>query len=345
MFRTVRRLCLLAICLLGVCTSAQAWGPQGHQLIADLVTTLIQGRRAERELKDLLGSMQLRDLAVWADCVKGIGGPPAFANTVPGRFPECAVFETPAETALMRDFVRRNLDACRSEDADEACHKQYHYADVALQRDRYQRGSAGTSDHDVVAALQASIAVLQGQPAPEPISLTSRREALALLVHLVGDIHQPLHVGAIYLDAQGQVLDPDALDLHGQALFAASNRGGNAIALPGGNLHAYWDLAPRLLSLQDLSELPALAAHVPADSGPVSEWPVHWAGQSVQVSTEVFKGLEFSARRFTAKGPQWSSNLPDDYAQRCRELTRLQLARAGAHLAELLMALWPQAPR
>ena len=333
-----------SICLAGLlwhCDKTWAFGPQGHQLTADVATQLIQSSRAERETAKLLGPITLRDIAVWADCAKGVGPPPEFSYTASQRRPECAVFETPAEIALMRDYVRRNLDNCQPLDGNEPCHKQYHYADLALQRQRYRRGLTGTSDHDVVAALQAAIQVLRGQPSPAPFKLNSRREALALMAHLAGDIHQPLHVAAIYLDAQGQRLDPDALGLRGQALAAVSNRGGNAITLPDGNLHAYWDLAPRLLTLQDLAALPALARQIPADTGPMSQWPPHWADESVHVAGEIFSGLHFSARSMGPKGPQWAGKLPDDDAQRSHELTRLQLARAGARLAELLLALWP----
>ena len=64
--------------------------------------------------------------------------------------------------------------------------------------------------HDVVSAINAAIAVLQGSASPSPVSFTSKREALRVLAHYVGGIHQPLHVGAIYLDASGHEVDPDA---------------------------------------------------------------------------------------------------------------------------------------
>lgn len=34
-----------------------------------------------------------------------------------------------------------------------------------------------------------------------------------LIAHFVGDLHQPLHVGAVYLHANGVVVDPDAVGL------------------------------------------------------------------------------------------------------------------------------------
>jgi len=50
--------------------------------------------------------------------------------------------------------------------------------------------------------------VLSGKPAPAPFSLLNEKEALLLLAHFVGDLHQPLHVGAIYLDAEAKPVDP-----------------------------------------------------------------------------------------------------------------------------------------
>ncbi|WP_409362753.1 S1/P1 nuclease [Bradyrhizobium sp. CIR18] len=35
--------------------------------------------------------------------------------------------------------------------------------------------------------------------------MKDKKEALFVLSHLVGDLHQPLHVGAVYLDSAGHV--------------------------------------------------------------------------------------------------------------------------------------------
>jgi hypothetical protein len=65
------------------------------------------------------------------------------------------------------------------------------------------------ADQDIVAAVSAAIAVLQGKDLPAPFKFASKKEALRLLAHYVGDIHQPLHVAAVYVDAGGHVIDPD----------------------------------------------------------------------------------------------------------------------------------------
>ena len=59
-----------------------------------------------------------------------------------------------------------------------------------------------------ISAINAAIRVLQDRPkATAPLSITDKKEALFLLAHFVGDIHQPLHVGAVYLDYETPMSD------------------------------------------------------------------------------------------------------------------------------------------
>jgi len=76
------------------------------------------------------------------------------------------------------------------------------------QRGHFDRNFQGTNDHDIVAAINAATAVLLERPSPPPFKIADKREALFLLAHLVGDLHQPLHVGAVYLDKDGNLVDP-----------------------------------------------------------------------------------------------------------------------------------------
>ena len=119
-----------------------------------------------------------------------------------GKYPECVPLETPARIAEMADYVRRNDRQCVLR-GEETCHKQTHYTDVALQRSRYVLGFTGTRSDDVVGSVRQAILVLQGKPAPRQPNFKSPREALLVLAHLVGDIHQPLHVGAVFSPRQG----------------------------------------------------------------------------------------------------------------------------------------------
>lgn len=330
----------LAIALwLGGSGPAQAWGAKGHVTTGAIAERLIAGTRAEVEVARLLQglSVTLSQASVWADCVKAVqleGG--VFSYVDPGRYVDCKPFETPEGMARAVAYVQANWQACKPRFGEDPCHKQYHYTDVSLQHQRYGRQWVGTSDHDVVAAVQACIAVLQGRPAPDPFHLRDRTEALLLLAHLVGDIHQPLHVGAIYLDAQGRRVNPDA----GRHDPHTDTVGGNRIDDGQGPLHRAWDDLPIRLGPQGLAEDGLDAARtVPPSQGKPADWPVLWASDTLDASRKAFEGMVFSEP--SGKPPHWTATLPEGYGQRREEIQRAQLVKAGARLAQLLRALFP----
>lgn len=323
---------------------AHAWRSDGHQSAATITAALIKGTPTEARVKALLGDLTLADAAVWADCAKGIEPRSGYRYPSPGRYASCAPMETPEGIAEMADYVRRNFRQCRPHPGEEDCHQQYHYTDVALQRSRYIDGFAGTSGHDIVGAMQAAIRVLQGQPATAPMDFKSPREALLVLVHLVGDLHEPLHVGTAYLDAQGRLVDPDKSGLDP----ASVTTGGNSLHVAGTprtgpgslNLHTVWDLVPETLKPVhvDAAWL-AQARQVPPDRGSPLDWPARWASDSLEQANSVFAGLTFSPKQ----GKTWDVALPPDYEARADAIKRRQLTVAGARLAELLKAvLTPQ---
>lgn len=97
-----------------------------------------------------------------------------------------------------------------------------------LERSDFNRSYQGTNPHDLVATIGACIAVPQDKPIPPgfPFSIKDKREALLLPTHFIGDLHQPLHVGALYLDASGGLVDPDVAH---QVDPANDTVGGNSI--------------------------------------------------------------------------------------------------------------------
>jgi len=331
---------LLATALTALPLMAHAWGSEGHQTVATIAAGLIKGSPTETRVKALLGDMSLAEASIWADCVKGISPSQGYAYPNPGKFPACAPLETPARIAEMSDYVRRNDRQCSLGLDEDSCHKQMHYADIAVQRSRYLLGFAGTRPDDVVGSLRAAILALQGKPASGPPSFKSRREALIVLVHLVGDIHQPLHVGSVYLDARGNRVDPDKTGLD----VGSFTIGGNSVNLvptpPAGarNFHAYWDNVPETLRPQhvDAGWL-ADARHVLVDAGVPADWPAVWAGQSLEQARAALQGLTFSPKH----GSQWEVALPPGYETRSDAIKRRQLTLAGARLAEILKTSFP----
>ena len=295
--------------LLAFAGAAFAFGPDGHQTVGKLADSLITGTNATTQVQQILG-MSLEQASVWADCAKGVSRSKAgkFVYQTTGKYPECQLFETKKGERAMVSFVSRNWGGCHPAAGEEVCHKQYHYADVAFQRDHYERGFVGTSDHDVVAAINAAIITLQGGTAASPFSLASKREALTLLTHYVGDIHQPLHVEAIYLDAQGVIVDPD------QGAFNPKTKtiGGNSITDAGANFHHEWDavlnsLKPDQLGVSGVADAQA----VPPTSFDVMTWSAQWATDTMHSAGAAFTGTTFSPE---SASKHWQVTVPPTYA-------------------------------
>ncbi|MBI3283910.1 MAG: S1/P1 nuclease [Burkholderiales bacterium] len=333
---------LISVVLAAVSATPQlgfAWGAEGHQTVGAIADTLLAGSKAGAQVKALLGDGSLEKISVWGDCVKGVAPEKDFAYTSAGRYPECAPYETAAGIAAMADYVRRNNDQCKPAADEENCHKQYHYADVSLQHTRYKTGYAGTSDHDVVHAIRAAIAVLQGKPQPQPFRFKDEREALALLTHYVGDIHQPLHVGSVFLDSDGKLVNPDA----GAYDRSSNTVGGNALQCPCGNLHTLWDDIPQPFKRGRMNEaLGKKARALDKTAGPLELWPANWADDAMRDARTVYAGTQFSKATTGPRGNSWSIALPLEYEKTMAAVKEDALVRAGAHLAQLLQAIWPE---
>lgn len=274
---------------------AFAWGPDGHHEVGAIADQLIAGTNTERQVKAILGGgLTLEEAAVWADCAKGVAPNQNYNYTTEGKYPECAIFETPDGEAAMSDFVKRNDTNCNPKPDEESCHKQYHYADIAIQRGKYGESFTGARADDVVHAVVAAIDVLEGKPAPAPFNLKDKKEALLLLTHYIGDLHQPLHVGAVYLDAKGQKVDPDKNGYDPKT----DTKGGNKLSLGGrANLHSKWDAIPAKLTVPRMT--PAILAKAKAvskTSGKVEDWPKAWASQTVVAAKGAFTGVTFGPR-------------------------------------------------
>ena len=179
-----------AAALLAVCAHAFAWGPEGHRLVGDIAARyLTPGSQAR--VSELLANDRLAD------------------GELSGR-------RTLGEVASWADEIK-DFDWGRRR-------ASWHYDDASLcgaaEYARYCRGGRCAS-----AQLARQIEVL-GDPRAKP---RARNEALKWVVHLMGDIHQPLH----------------AAD--------RGDRGGNKVQVsffgerdnpPYGslNLHAVWDV-------------------------------------------------------------------------------------------------------
>jgi hypothetical protein len=335
---------IMALALVAAADTASAWGSQGHQLVGSIADRLLTDNARAHVQHDLGLSLQVA--ATWPDCVRAVGQVKGkFVYKADPRFATwCKVFETTAGKSRMRDYAKRNWRQCVDDDPKRVCNAKYHYADVAVQHDHYQLGQMGTNDHDVAHAIEAAIQKLDGKPVSAPFDIKDNKEALLLLAHFVGDIHQPLHMGAVYLDQTGALLDPDAV---GGDVSADKTQGGNSIMNGGDNLHSQWDGILASLGTTARDALVEEARQVPATAGDYHAWPEAWATDTVLASQTAFAGLEFgppkafvvnhrtvTAWPVTARPPSYSQAV-------VRPLQEAQLVKAGKRLADLLNAIWP----
>jgi hypothetical protein len=207
---------------------------------------------------------------------------------------------------------------------------------VPFQNATYRDDEVGTRDIDIVHTLKQAIAVLQGRngDTDNPHHFTPR-QALRLVAHLIGDIHQPLHVGEAYIDRQGQFLVPhNRVQVDGINIF--NTQGGNDLLLEdrkfwpsrdaqavqsaaqapesegtdkvkrlARSLHLYWDVAVvedvmRRTNASSPEEFARIAiAHHPkiaSDTGNPAGWPYRWANESLVAAKPAYGELTIGTR-------------------------------------------------
>ncbi len=176
-------------------------------------------------------------------------------------------------------------------------------------------GKPEAPDACVVAQLQRLRKDLRCAPTPE-----ARREALKWTVHLVGDIHQPLHA---YDDARGGNGVPVKLQARGPLCGDKCKL--EPVAL---NLHAAWDyglldkLAPTwgaLVAQLEAGWLSSAEARMPSVDGGS---PVDWANASHGLGKQVWVPADTA--------------LDDVYLERATPILMRQIGLAGLRLARVL---------
>jgi hypothetical protein len=164
--------------------SASAWGPDGHSLVGSIADQLLIPN-ARQQVKTQLG-VDLREAGPWLDCVRSVHRQ-SDGSLIYVVDPKYEPPSTPfANDRVAMDYASRNWIDCVYPEGTSAtgnlgCHNTYHFDDVAVQRDRFDRNYSGTNDHDLVAAINAAIAVLLDRPAPPPFDIKDKREALFMV--------------------------------------------------------------------------------------------------------------------------------------------------------------------
>jgi S1/P1 nuclease len=316
----------IAISLL-ICASVRGlfgWGAEGHRAIATLAQDLINAdtRGKVQALLNQCGEHDLASASTWADDIRPNARSdrprPPDADAFNSRFPDNASWH----------FVNLPLGTTSFAEAEHFIPNQSNVIDVI---------------HRCIAVLETSV------PAAEEIS---RPDALRLLVHFVGDIHQPLHCGTGFYKIS-ETGPPILVTNPSEAAGLPNDRGGNDLFYgPKDQLHALWDL-DMVSNVAGTFDYRSLAAFLrrqyqngswPATPGDYHRWAESWALESVKAANQAYTGIRFNSVE-TMGGPNslWIAiSLPPDYEEKNRALAMHQLLKAGVRLAQLLDRVrWP----
>jgi hypothetical protein len=197
------RAIFLLNCLLCVFYPSPSWGwaYQGHRVVGSIADQMLNDN-ARQQVSQLLG-FELRIAGPWADCVKSVvrNDDNTFTYREDPHHPDyeipCTSFRTPSEQKRMEDYVGRNWTQCvyPPTGTERGCHNTYHFDDVAVERDRFDRLFMGTNEHDLVGAITAAIAVLRDMTSSGPFSIADKKEALFLLAHFLATFINPCTSG------------------------------------------------------------------------------------------------------------------------------------------------------
>lgn len=313
---------------------AFGWGPDGHKAVGQIASLRINTHTRQRIAQILKPGETLSGIANWADTVKtrmGQDDPDPDTNT------------------FLHDMQHNEQNG------------DWHFDDLPLGCTSYDTCTGFTPDDDIVHIINACIRTLQGQP--DPNHPLTRRNALRLLVHLVGDVHQPLHVGSGYINEDGPnhtiviVRDPSAI-----SASTPKDRGANLLIIDGHkkNLHSFWDgdLVHLLMTASHKQNANTLARLLKTSvapkpewdaSGSIDTWAAQWATDALHVSGDhAYKSVRIVGKRAvtsTNHGVTTTKTVYDirrasNYNTVNVPVVREQLAKGGFRLAKLLDAIF-----
>ncbi len=339
-----------------------AYGPLGHEIVGAIADQKLVGTPTAEKIKVLLGGISLERASTIADEIKAWDKKGADDATAYPHYPN-----NPELERQLREFWKANPPALEANNT-RPTHHWLHYTDVPVfVPEQYHSGAVGRGNWDIVHAIPYCISVLRGETAETNDRKITKPIAVILLAHLIGDIHQPLHVGAEYFSEAGEPVDAD------HVANALGDQGGNSLSLvenPSGgkprhyfhSFHGYWDLdTVRNLVIGTPDELPKeqreavytparkslidnLAAQEPSKwrtTGDPKTWAEQWADEILPLAREAHTRLHFDhvhpaekdGRTF-AKGE--AVEIRSGYLDWSTVQTREELHKAGWRLAELL---------
>ena len=361
---------LLAAGWLGLsAVSCFGYGAEGHDAVGGIAAERLAGTPVGAKVNKLLDGIPLGFAATIPDRIRSWDGGGGEGDPRGFKMPEHPKIEV-----QLRAFWEANKPTDANDDAHPS-HHWFHYTDVPVAgNEKYADGKVGRSRWDIVHMINYCCRVLAGQEPEQNARAISKPVAVILLAHYIGDLHQPLHVGAEYFD-DGHAANPDT------APNAASDQGGNTLmlALTGPasadpdfsrrrpRLHSFWDNnVVKLLITQVEAEIkqanPTHPAEVttaefvhylakqeppnwkPAATLSVENWAESWANEILPVAREAHDRLDFTQlQRKVEHGKPVVFGVAVEkggqhpsYADWSAGVVRIELKKSGYRLAAML---------
>jgi len=193
---------------------------------------------------------------------------------------------------------------------------KWHYMNYEL-RFPYDGELKVVDDDNVLQAIVVNLKTFNDHDTP----LDQKAIALCWLIHLVGDIHQPLHTVSLFSDQ-----------------FPKGDRGGNSFWVKANGvvkLHSYWDgLMGRSKNFRSiLNEVTVIKATYKKDKSATDLDPVSWSKESFKLAREkvyLDGELQGSIEKENALP------VPENYGKESKKVGEQQVALAGYRLASLI---------
>lgn len=305
-------------CLWLSIVSGFGWGAEGHQAIAEAAISRLPSTTKAKVTAILSASKvaEISDIvtaATWPDDIRLSAHPGKYVNTAGGK-------------SFNKRFVGNRV---------------WHFVDYPLDGTYTLTGTFSTTN-DVVHIIGHCIDVLEGTATGDWAKM-QKEEALSWLIHVVGDLHQPLHTGEGFYNFNGTtallITDPT------QAAGKPDDGGGNALHFGSNNFHSFWDdnmvahiSTKESVVVSTITNMLKTATYSNPGSN-YRDWPVAWACASIQEAKFAYQGI-VEGNEVGQKDPN-SSNIniqfsTSAYENTYDEVAREQLAKAAYDLADLL---------
>lgn len=307
-----KRLLAVMIVVLSVQTQAFAWSGPGHAAVAAMAyRELAADPTLRANLTDLLKSHP--KFSTWKKEYEA--AKQSFPASLDfGMFLFIRASTWPDEIRRTKNTKLKPFD-----------HPGWHFVDYPLEPPEFETGPRPDPEDDVLFGIQQSRETL----ADENADLVQRAASLSWLIHLVGDIHQPLHCATLMSSAFPA---PEG-DQGGNKFLFFQNADHQSRKLKT-KLHSYWD--SRLgagtppdpeQALQDAKMLQARHSRTALSELNAGDDVEQWSFESRDAaSTDVY--------RFRDKMLKQKAVLPKGYVTNSHNVARRRLALAGFRLAD-----------